>query len=207
MSKRLHLINEVKAEFSMRFKMEVLGFIHYILKMEVRRNRVEKIMPISQHQYVLELLKKYMIENSSVVATTQITGLELEPETNMTAEQIAAQKFDYRGLVGSLEYLVESSKYLSCYNKTHRRVLKYLKGTSTYDLLLDGKLRDVTDEVYKDASFVCQSKECKSVTGFVIKMGGCRIYWYSSKQVWVLFSTTEAKLIALSEGAKESEWL
>ncbi|OWZ08854.1 polyprotein [Phytophthora megakarya] len=98
----------------------------------------------------------------------------------MSAQQIAAQDFDYRGLVGSLQYLVrgirpdianaarELSKYLSCYNKTHwvaaRRVLKYLKGTSTYGLLLDGNSRTVTYEVYTDASFACQTKERKSVS-------------------------------------------
>ncbi|OWZ10390.1 polyprotein [Phytophthora megakarya] len=89
----------------------------------------------------------------------------------MSAEQIATQPYDYRGIVGSLQYLVrgkrldianavrELSKFLSCYNRTHwdaaRRVLKYLKGTSTYGLLLDGKTSDVKYEVYTDASFAC----------------------------------------------------
>ncbi|POM76760.1 Polyprotein [Phytophthora palmivora] len=223
MSKSMRLISKIKAELSMRFKMKNLGNISYILKMEILRNRVHKTMSISQHRYILELLKKYNIENSSVVATPQVTGLELEPETKMTAEQIAAQKFDYRGLVGSLQYLVrgtrpdianavrELSKYLSCYNRSHweaaRRVLNYLKGTSTYGLLLDGKSREVMYEVYTDASFACQSKERKSITGYVIKMTGCSISWCSSKQGSVSLSTAEAELIALSEGAKESEWL
>lgn len=99
------------------------------------------------------------------MATPQVTGIELEPETKMNAEQIAAQKFNYRGLVGSLQYLVrgtrpdiadavrELSKYLSCYNETHwqaaRIMLKYLKGMSTYGLLLDGKSRDVAYEVHR----------------------------------------------------------
>ncbi|POM78942.1 Integrase catalytic core protein [Phytophthora palmivora] len=212
MSKRMRLINKIKAELSMRFKMKDLGNISYILKMEITRNRVDKTMSISQHRYIVYLLKKYNIENSSVVATPQVTGLELKPETKMTAEQIAAQKFDYRGLVESLQYLVrgtrpdianavrELSKYLSCYNRSHReaarRVLKYLKGTSTYGLLLDGKSREVMYEVYTGASFACQSKERKSITGYC-----------NSKQGSVSLSTTEAELIALSEGAKESEWL
>ncbi|POM79290.1 Retrotransposon Tca5 Polyprotein [Phytophthora palmivora] len=109
-------------------------------------------MSISQHRYILYLLKKYNIENSSVVATPQVTGLELKPETKMTAEQIAAQKFDYRG----------------SHWEAARRVLKYLKGTSTYGLLLDGKSREVMYEVYTGASFACQSKERKSITGYVI---------------------------------------
>ncbi|OWY92600.1 putative mitochondrial protein, partial [Phytophthora megakarya] len=65
----------------------------------------------------------------------------------------------------------ELSKFLSCYNRTHwdaaRRVLKYLKGTSTYRLYLDGKARYVTYEVYTDVSFARQPKER---TGYVIQM-------------------------------------
>ncbi|GMF59850.1 unnamed protein product [Phytophthora fragariaefolia] len=181
------------------------------------------MMSVSQHQYILDLLKKYNIEKSSAVTTPQLAGRELEPETNMSAAEIAAQNFDYRGLVGSLQYLVRGtgpdianavrklSKSLSCYNKTHweaaRRVLKYLKGTSTYGLLLNGKSKEVTYEVYTDASFACQSKERKSITGYVIQMAGCSISWCSSEQGCVSLSTTEAELIALSEGAKGSEWL
>ncbi|POM69498.1 Uncharacterized protein PHPALM_14216 [Phytophthora palmivora] len=61
-----------------------LGDISYILKMEIRQNRIETTMSTSQHSYTLELLKQYNAENSSVVATPQVTGLELKPEANMT---------------------------------------------------------------------------------------------------------------------------
>ncbi|GMF45435.1 unnamed protein product [Phytophthora fragariaefolia] len=57
----------------------------------------DKTMSISQHQYILDLLKKYNIEKSSAVTTPQLAGRELEPETNMSAAEIAAQNFDYRG--------------------------------------------------------------------------------------------------------------
>ncbi|GMF37170.1 unnamed protein product [Phytophthora fragariaefolia] len=180
-------------------------------------------MTISQHKYIKEFLNKFDMAKCVPVSPPQIRGIELHAETDMSAQQIAAQKFDYRGLVGSRQYLVrgtrpdianavrELSKFLSCYNKTHweaaRRVLKYLNGTSTYGLLLDGKSRTVTYEVYTDASFACQPKERKSVTGYVITMTGTSISWCISKQASVSLSTAEAELIALSEGAKESEWL
>ena len=161
--------------------------------------------------------------DSSPVLTPQFPGLILEPDTKMSADQIAAQLFYYRGVVGSLQYLVrgtrpdianavrELSRFLSCYNRTHwdaaRRVLKYLKGTSTYGLLLDGNTSDVTYEVYTDARFACLPTERKSVSGYVIKMAETSVSWCSSKQGGVSLSTAEAELIALSEGAKEGEWL
>ncbi|OWZ22112.1 Retrotransposon Tca5 Polyprotein [Phytophthora megakarya] len=86
-----------------------------------------------------------------------------------------------------------------------RRVLKYLKGTSTYGLLFDGNSRTVTYELYTDATFVCQTNERKSVTGYVISKAGSSVSWCSSKQGSISLSTSEAELITLSEGAKESE--
>ncbi|KAG3010793.1 hypothetical protein PC121_g14993 [Phytophthora cactorum] len=223
MSRNMNLINRLKDELSKRFKMKDLGDIHYILKMEVHRNRDQHAMTISQRKYIAELITKYKMVESSLGLTPQVPGLVLQPETEMSAEQIAAQPFDYSGVVGSLQYLVrwtrpdianaarELSKFLTCYNFTHweaaRRVLKYLKGMSTYGLLLDGKTSDVTYEVYTDASFACQPKERKSVTGYVIQMAGTSVSWCSSKQGSVSLSTAEAELIALSGGAKESEWL
>jgi hypothetical protein len=71
--------------------------------------------------------------------TTQAKSVVLEKETTMTPEQIAAQSLDYRGIVGSLTYLVrgtrpdianalrELSKYLSCYNKTHWRAAQRMQ--------------------------------------------------------------------------------
>jgi hypothetical protein len=110
----------------------------------------------------------------------QAKSVVLEKETNLTPEQIAAQPFDYRGLVGSLMYLVrgatpdianavrELSKYLSCYNKTHwraaQRVLKYLKGTSKYGLEYNGN-STIKVELYTDASFANANEGRKSITG------------------------------------------
>ncbi|POM69384.1 LOW QUALITY PROTEIN: Integrase catalytic core protein [Phytophthora palmivora] len=215
MSRNMRLIHRMKAELSNRFKNEDIGDIHYILKMELQHNREQRVMMVSQRKYIVELITTYKMVDSAPVMTPQVAGLTLEPDMKMSAQQIAAQPYDYRGIVGSLQYLVrgtrpdianavrELSKFLSCYNRTHwdeaRRVLKYLKGTSTYGLFFDGKMRDVTYEVYTDASFACQSKERKSVTGYVVKMVGTSVSWCSTKQGGVSLSTAEAELIALSE--------
>ncbi|KAJ8509101.1 hypothetical protein ON010_g18802 [Phytophthora cinnamomi] len=188
MSKDIELISKLKQDLSGRFKMKDLEDIHYILKMEVRRNRKNRTMTISQHKYIDELLDKFNMGHCTAVTTPQLKEVELVAETKMSPQEIAAQKFDFRGLVGSLQYLVrgtrpdianavrELSKFLSSYNKTHweaaRRVLKYLKGTSTYGLLLHGNSRMVTYEVYTDASFACQPKQRKSVVYGTTLMAG-----------------------------------
>ena len=154
-----------------------------------------------------------------VAATPQIVGVELQPELQLTPAQIAAQPYDYRGIVGSLQYLVrgtrpdianavrELSRFLSCYNKTHweaaLRVLRYLKGTLDYGLLLN----DLQYEVYSDASFANREKDRTSISGYLVLIAGTCISWCSCKQACVALSTAESELIALSEGPKESEWL
>ncbi|GMF45431.1 unnamed protein product [Phytophthora fragariaefolia] len=108
MSRNMSLINRLKAELSNRFKLKDLGDI---LKMEVHRNRHQRVMMISQRKYIAELITKYKLSESAPVMTPQVPGLVLEPETKLSAEQIAAEPpFDYTGTVGSLEYLVRGTR-------------------------------------------------------------------------------------------------
>jgi hypothetical protein len=164
------------------------------------------------------------MEDCNSEPTPQAKRVVLEKEVKLTPDQISAQPFDYRGLVGSLMYLVrgtrpdianavrELSKFLSCYNKSHykaaQRVLKYLKGTSTYGLVFDEKKNsEVTYALYTDASFANANENRKSVTGYVSIMADACITWKSSRQDSVSLHTAQAELIAASEGVKESEWL
>ncbi|POM79045.1 Hypothetical protein PHPALM_3350 [Phytophthora palmivora] len=157
---------------------------------------------------------KFTIRDRTPVPTPQAKSVILQKEKTLTQEQIAAQSFDYRGLVGSLMYLVrgtrpdignavwELSKYLSCYNKTHyrvaQRVLKYLKGASKYGIEYNGN-STFKLELYIDASFANAYKERKSVTGYVSLLAGCCITWKSIKQDCVSLNTAESELVAASE--------
>jgi len=219
----IKLLEKVKAKLSSRFTMKDLGDIHYLLKIDIKRDRANRILSMSQHKYIMDLLQKFDMVDCNTEPTPQAKSIVLEKEESMNPEQIAAQPFDYRGLVGSLMYLVrgtrpdianavrELSKFLSCYNKSHYRaaqiVLKYLKGTSTYGLIFDGKCKEVIYELYTDASFANANENRKSVTGYVSIMADACITWKSSRQYTVSLHTAQAELIAASEGIKESEWL
>lgn len=63
---------------------------------------------MSQHKYIHDLLHKFNIQDCNTGPTPQAKSAVLEKKTKtvMTLDQIAAQPFDYRGLVGSLMYLV-----------------------------------------------------------------------------------------------------
>ncbi|GMF21327.1 unnamed protein product [Phytophthora fragariaefolia] len=146
---------------------------------------------MSQHKYIMDLLQKFYMTERVPEPTPQAKSKELEKEVRMSPEQIAAQSFDYRGLVGSL--------------MAAQRVLKYLKGTSTYDLIFDDAKKYYM--LYTDVSFANANENRKSVTGYVSIMADACITWKSSRQDTVSLHTAQAELIAASEGVKESEWL
>ncbi|POM64406.1 LOW QUALITY PROTEIN: Integrase catalytic core protein [Phytophthora palmivora] len=214
-------MQKVKAQLASRFTMKDLRDIHYILKVEIKRDRTNTILSMPQHKYIMDLLQKLEMTECRSEPTPQAKCVVLVKEERLTPEQISAQQFDYR--VGSLMYLVRGTrphianavrdlnKFLSCYNKSHykaaQRILKYLKGTSTYGLIFDGKNKEVMYELYTDASFANANGNRKSVTVYVSIMADACITWISSRQSTVSLHTAQAELIAASEGIKESEWL
>ena len=82
--------------------------------------------------------------------------------------------------------------------------IKYIRGTRTLPLILE-----VTDPVhvtsYIDASFGVH-KDLKSHTGCVITLGKGAIYSKSSTQKLNTISSTEAELVAVTEGAFQVFW-
>ena len=59
-------------------------------------------------------------------------------------------------------------------------------------------------QVASDASFADNTMDRKSSQGYTIKLFGGLIAWRANKQDTVTTSTTEAKLLALSQVAKEA---
>jgi ribonuclease HI len=60
---------------------------------------------------------------------------------------------------------------------------------------------------YTDASYLNDSDDSKSQSGYVFVMNGGAVSWKSSKQDTVTSSSTEAEYIAASEAVKEAVWI
>ena len=85
------------------------------------------------------------------------------------------------------------------------RVMKYLHGTLNLNLCLSGS-KGLLVNAYIDASYAVHSKDGKSHTGVVISLGQGAAYVKSSKQKVVSKSSTEAELIAVSDGLSQVLW-
>ncbi|POM71841.1 Hypothetical protein PHPALM_11535 [Phytophthora palmivora] len=175
------------------FTIKNLGKLHYLLKMEIKRDLERKTLSLAQHKYINDLLDKFQMRDCTPVPTPQAKIVILQKGKTLTQEQIAAQPFDYRGIVGYLMYLVrgtrpviakgvrELSKNLSCYNKTHYRL-----------------------ELYTDSSFANAYEERKSVTNYASLHAGACITWKSMKQDYISLNTAESEFVAASEGVREA---
>jgi hypothetical protein len=90
------------------------------------------------------------------------------------------------------------------HHKAADRALMYLYNTRQLSLRFGGQDNLV---VASDAFFADNSTNRKSLQAFAMKLFGGLIGWRANKQNTVTISTTEAKLLALAQAAKESMYV
>ena len=88
-----------------------------------------------------------------------------------------------------------------------KRILRYLKGTIGYRLVLGGK-NDGADIVgWTDSDWAQNLDDRRSIAGFVFDVAGGTVSWSSKKQPTVALSTVEAEYMASVNATKEAIWL
>jgi hypothetical protein len=127
----------------------------------------------------------------------------------------------YRELVGSLLYAALITRPDICtainfYGKFQnnateihwkglKRIHRYLKGTITVGLKYQ-RNDDCELTSFVDADWASHVDR-KSVSGFLIKVYGNKVDWYTKKQSTISLSSTEAEFNVLSEGLRELCWV
>ncbi|GJX07353.1 hypothetical protein Tco_0195285 [Tanacetum coccineum] len=86
-----------------------------------------------------------------------------------------------------------------------QHVLKYLKKTMDYSLTYTDYPSVL--EGYTDASWISNTKDNSSTSGWVFLLGGGAISWASKKQTCITGSIMESEFMALAAAGKEAEWL
>ncbi|XP_046402884.1 secreted RxLR effector protein 161-like [Ischnura elegans] len=160
---------------------------------------------------------KKAIDQCRPVSTTILKGAEL----STSGKDDEAPRFPYR--LGALMYLMLGTRPDLAYrvgfllrtieNPTQadvvrvKRVFRYIEGTLDLGIVYRSNVDEGFLAIYKDADLGgCTSMGC-STSGVIIRYAGGAISWMSQRQAVVATSTTEAEIIAASEGAKEAFWL
>ena len=144
-------------------------------------------------------------------------------------EDFCNEKFNYRSIIGKLNYLEKSTRpdiayavyqlarYSSQPKESHgeavKWLVKYLKYTRNEGLIFDPSKNKNGLEVYADADFVGNWNRAtaehdfstaKSRSGWIIFVHGCPIVWHSKLQTQIALSTCEAEYYSLSQSLREA---
>jgi len=215
--------NEVKGQFTNRFKMKDMGECQLILGMRVTRDRKNKTLKIDNEVHIKRTLETHRMSTCGA-RPTPATAEKLVPCPVHEQNKVKVQQ--YQSIVGSLNYLAQACRPDICYavnqlcryssnpSPAHltaaKHVLRYLKGTSDIGLVYSGgdkgnRSRDIniTIEMWTDADWGGDVTDRKSTTGYVVKVAGNTVSWATRKQHTVALSTAEAEYMALSAGLQE----
>lgn len=204
---------KLKTALLKKFKVKDLGAARHVLGMRLRRGK--DVIYLDQEQFIVNVLSDFNMTDAKPVTTPMEVGIKLERAVNSNCT------LPYQSLIGCLNYLSVNtrpdiahavsvlSQFNSCYDEDHfkcaKRVLKYLKGTSSHCLSFR-KSNGLDLRGYVDADWG-GAYDRKSFTGFVFKIGNNVISWESRKQQCVSLSSTEAEYVGLACGAKEAVYL
>ncbi|GKF14567.1 retrovirus-related pol polyprotein from transposon TNT 1-94 [Tanacetum coccineum] len=200
---------------SSKFKMSMMGKMSFFLGLQISQSPGGIF--INQSKYALEILKKYGMESSDLVDTPLVERTKLDEDL----QGIPVDPTRYRGMVGSLMYLISSrpdlvfavcmcAHYLEKPTEKHlyaiKRVFRYLKGTINIGLWYS-KNTGIVLTTYVDADHAgCQDTR-RSTSGSAQFLGHRLVSWSSKKQKSTVISTTGAEYIAVSGCCAQILWM
>jgi hypothetical protein len=198
-----------------KFEMSLIGELSYFLGLQVKQSS-EGIF-ISQEKYLKEMLKKFKMEDSSLVSTPMVVGCKLSKD-DMSPD---VDQRTYRSMIGSLLYITTSrldimqvvgmvGHYQSSPKQSHLvvviRIFKYLKGTMTYGLWYP-RNQNFQLTSYSYADWANCVDERKSTSGGAFFLGDSLVAWLRKKQGSISLSTTKAEYIVVATCCTQILWM
>ena len=230
-SNSLTKLNEFKQRLSLTFAMKDMGEAHFILGIQIERDRQHRTLTISQRQYIQSILERFGMAECNAISTPMDVKVLLsksQAPTNET-EQQQMHNIPYQSAVGAIMYcmlgtrpdIAYSITTLSQFNQNPgmihwqgvKRVLRYLKRTMNYGITyranpnqlssLDGNKALLSG--YCDADWG-GSPDRRSISGYVFLLAGGAVSWAARKQPTVSLSSVESEYIASCQAGKEAFW-
>nr|XP_016478500.1 PREDICTED: uncharacterized mitochondrial protein AtMg00810-like [Nicotiana tabacum] len=208
-------INSLKKFLDQTFKIKDLGIMHYFLGMEVLYK--EDGVLISQRKFTMDLLEEYDCLQQSSLSSPLDPSLKLKVEEGLPLEDPT----HYRKLVGKLNFLTNTrldiafsvqhlSQYMQNPRDTHLKVayhvLRYLKGDPNLGIFLSSRTCYMISAFY-DSHWAACPESRKSISGYLILLGGCPVSWKSKEQSTISLSSIEVEYRSTRVVVGELVWL
>lgn len=210
-------IEEFKAQMGKLFSMSDLGLLSYYLGIEVQQSR--GIITMCQSSYAKKILEMSGMIGCNACATPMENRLKLSKKDGSAA----VNPTEYRSIVGSLRYLVNTrpdlaysvgivSRYMEDPTSQHmaavKHILRYLSGTIRFGCCY--RKQDQSDNGlmgYSDSDLAGDLDDRRSTSGAAFFLGASLVTWTSQKQKVVALSSCEAEYIAAASAACQGLWL
>lgn len=221
-------IAKFKADLTQHFEISDLGELHYILGIQVTRDRHKRVIYLGQTAYIHSVLERFGMKDCAPVSTPLAVKERLSAAQSPATPDDKAAYHDYaKGLkyleiVGAILYVTQTrpdiqyaigvlAQFGANPGKPHleslKCVLRYLKGTAHFKLRLGSKGDSVDLVGWTDSDWAQDVDTRRSVGGFAFEVAGGIVSWSSKKQPTVALSTTEAEYMAASNATREAIWL
>ena len=214
-SNDMQLLTKFKTYLGECFRMKDLGKLKYFLGIEVAR-AADGIF-LSQRKYALDIIKDCGLLGAKPVS------IPVEQNHHLAADKgpLFSDPKKYRRLVGRLVYLAVTRPEL-CYAihllsqfmkaptvaqwEAALRVVRFLKGCPGQGILLRSD-SSLELSVYVDADWSTCPVTRRSLSAYVVLLGGNPISWRTKKQDTVSHSSAEAEYRAMAVATKELKWI
>ena len=203
-------LQKVKQEISIKWETTDQGNPKLLLGINLERNYATGSIKISQRQYIMKILRRFNMENSTPSPTPLPSSLTFMPNDNDSFEDPTK----YRAAIGSLMFAAIASRpdiayatnlmaqFSKCPGQKHwngvKHIFRYLKGSIDTGIIYDRNRHSepkFTIITYSDADNG-KGYDRKSISGSVIVLSGGAIKWTAEKQRLITVSTTESEYVA-----------
>ena len=200
-----------------RFEYE-LGPLEKFLGMRIRIDYANQTIAIDQEAQCAKMLNEFGMSGCKPEKNLFPTGpnpSKADVPVDVAEQDKIRAEFDMRSACGHLNYiqmisrpdislpLKILSKYMGAYGRRHvalaKHVMRYLKGSAGLPLIFRGGGKQGV-QVFTDASHAGDPDGRRSITGVVIKVNGCTVFWLCAYQKIVSHSSCESELMALDKG-------
>ncbi|RDX88499.1 hypothetical protein CR513_29897, partial [Mucuna pruriens] len=211
----MSMMIKFKKSMMQDFDMTDLGKMRFFLGIEVLQKPGGIF--VCQQKYANDVLKKFAMSESKPVKSPIVPGSKI----NRDVDGVIVDDTYFKQIVGSLMYLIVIrpdvmfsvsliSRYMSKPTKLHlqaaKRILRYLKGTTSYGILYR-KIGEENLLAFTGSDYAGDEDDSKSTSGYVFLLSLGAVSWMSKKQLIVTLSSTEAEFVVVAASACQVMWM